>query len=133
LTTGLAPVVTAGLVASLLVTFIVVSLVAHFSRQVVVCNCFGVGDSTLGLSTVARSIMLLGAAGAYAWLSLLDRGPIASSLGTAVAVIALTVGLLLSGGWILASAPLVRLVRDRRNTYTALLEPQAPRKRSAGA
>jgi uncharacterized membrane protein YphA (DoxX/SURF4 family) len=133
LMTGLAPIVTAALAACLLSAFIVVSLVAHLSRQVVACNCFGVGTSTLGLSTVARCVLLMIAAAAYAGLSLFEREPIASSLETALSIIGLTVGLLLSGRWILASATLVRLATDRRSTYIATLEPQAPHTSSAGA
>ncbi len=114
LASGLHRFVAALLVVTLLFSFAIVSVVAHVSKRTVLCNCFGAGDNTLGLSTIARSGLLLVPAAAYAYLPTFYKATRVGSLGTSVLVGALTIGFLLVGQWILASPRLATLIVSRR-------------------
>ncbi len=114
LVTGISAFVAAMLAIGLLIAFVGVALVAHVSKRTVLCNCFGVGDSTLGLSTIARSGMLMVPAVVYIWLPPFDKAAPASPMQTSVLAAALTMGFILIAQWMLALPRLARLIASRR-------------------
>jgi hypothetical protein len=98
----------------LLGVFAIISLAVHLSKRTVLCNCFGAADSTLGLSTIARSALLMVPAVAYAFLPTFDKATGAGSLETSILVGSVTAGFILVGQWILALPRLAMLLVGRR-------------------
>jgi len=119
--TGVYSVVATMLALCLLLAFLIVSLVAHVSHRTVACNCFGAGDSTLGLSTIARSGLLMIPAVGYMWLPPFNQAGLARPLETSTVLAALTVGFILLGKWILAFPQVVKLIGSRRRVEQFLV------------
>jgi uncharacterized membrane protein YphA (DoxX/SURF4 family) len=99
----------------LLFVFIIISLSASRSQQMIPCNCFGVSVTPLGKQTLARAFLLLLPSAIYAlstWRSPAVWWP--TTLEIALPLVSLIMGAILLARWLLAARTIATYVVERR-------------------
>ena len=93
--------------------FIAVSARATLRGDIVMCNCFGPTAAPLGISTIARSLLLLMVAGIWVLQATGHLGLPINSLSDAVWAATIVAGSVLLGRWVTEATVAMELVVGR--------------------